>query len=125
MKRFLAALSLAAFINPTVAQASCGTVDVCADVASSLVIILGENAIISWETDSEDATVGWYKLYRYDCETPSTCLVYVAPKTAVGSCSANEEYEIVEDSPGVEWTYSLEVWTSTGVRTCAVDKAPE
>lgn len=125
MKRLLAALSLAAFLNPTAAQASCGTVEVCSDVASSLVIILGENAIISWETDSENSSVGHYKLFRYDCETPWTCLIYVGQTTAGGSCSTNKEYVIVEDSPGAGWTYSLEVWDSTSQRECAFDQVPQ
>ena len=107
---------------------ACGQSDVCSDVSQSLVGQLDIDTVtVSWSTDDEDSTIGSYKVFRYDCETPNTCMVSVTTVTAVGSCGSTEDYSIEDDppSPAGDWTYVVEVWTSASVRACAVDVVPE
>ena len=107
---------------------ACGSVDVCADVSSSFWGDLGSQLVrVGWDTDEENSEVTEYKLYRYDCGTPSTCLVWVATINPRGNCTQTEYYTYDDDPPNPDdsWTYRLQVIKTGAVQACEYDVDPE
>ena len=129
MTRALAALAIVATLSATPA-AACGSSATCSDVAASYHgEVIMDGIVLTWSTDDEDSSVGYYKLYRNDCpNNPGSCQVLVAYVQRAGSCGVTEDYTYTDHpaSPLSAWHYTVEVWSpGGGVRSCSLDVDPE
>ena len=131
LKRILVGAALSALVGLVQvrsAAADCGPSAVCGDVAASIYgeVILG-GIRITWSTNDEPGSGMYYAIYRYNCGTPNTCMVFVTNVTAVGSCNSTQPYTYDDDppSPDTDWTYVVEVRRTDGSRVCGVDIDPQ
>lgn len=127
MKR-LFAISLLVVLSVATASpslAACGPSEACTDIGATLTgtIETGGDIELTWETDKENSSVDYYRILRY--ETDPIYSVVVTTVDAVGSCDTNEEYSYTDTNGGSEYTYTLEVWTTTNFRQCAYDAVPQ
>ena len=107
---------------------SCGADDVCSDLPSSFQgVDIIEGIRLTWSTNSEDESVDYYKIKRYNCSNPDICSEVVTTVTAVGTCEDTELYVYTDypSAPFSQWTYALEVWKPGSIRACGVDTEVE
>ncbi|MFC2174103.1 hypothetical protein ACFLU6_16010 [Acidobacteriota bacterium] len=129
MKNILALVVsiFACLLLADIAFSDCDIVNVCADVSVSLKgTIQSTDAIIEWETDSENTDLKEYQVYRFDCEYPQ-CYVYVTTVTPNGTCDETEPYRVEDTppSPVSSWTYQVRVINVSAMQQCSINVEPE
>lgn len=127
--RIALSLIVAAAVAAGVASA-CGALGVVSDVGNSLTgqVITQDLVSLSWSTNDEGGSplVAKYKIYRYNCGTPTNCMTAVTTVTATGTCGTQATYTVNDYPPGGSsgWHYSVEIWTNNA-RAGAVDVTPQ
>ena len=94
---------------------------VCDDVVNSFTgeLIL-DGFTTSWETTSEPSALGYFELLFRTC-SGSTCSDDSAVVNPEGSETMGHDYEYEIMDPELGSTVTLEVWSTSSVRACAVD----
>lgn len=121
----LALLVLSAFA--AVAAALCGPAYVCSDVALSLIgSIEVDGVVIRWSSDSENASLGTYELYRFNCDQPE-CLHLVSTEVPGFTCDTEASYEVDDTppTPYTQWTYQVRVKKADGSEQCRMNVVPQ